>query len=246
MIRSDFEDGTLLLTIDRVAQRNALNNAMYDQLREGVQQANDNPACHSVIIAGAGGNFTAGNDLKEFQGERPVGDSSALALLRTLALSDVTVIAAVEGYAIGIGATMLQHCDFVYADETAIFSLPFISMALCPEGGSSLLLERIAGRRKAAKWLLLGDGFDAREALEAGLLTEISEKGRVLQDARRTAAALRGKPIQALRLTKRMLREPGRAELMATFDRERENFNERLKCDEAQEIFRRFFRRDVN
>ena len=246
MIRSEFEDGTLTLTIDRAQQRNALSTAMYEQLHEGVRRGNDDPNCHSVIITGAGGHFTAGNDLKDFQAERPAGDSAALALLRALANADVTVIAAVEGYAIGIGVTLLQHCDFVYADETATFSLPFISLALCPEGGSSILLERIAGRRKAAKWLLLGERFDAREALEAGLLTKLSEKGCALLDAQQTAAALRAKPIQALRLTKRMLREPGRAELMAAFDRERDNFNERLKCDEAQEMFSRFFRRDVN
>src|SRR5690606_12173208 len=103
---------------------------------------------------GSGDHFTAGNDLKDFQRPRPAGDSAALAFLRTMANSDVAVIAAVQGYAIGIGATMLQHCDFVYADRTATFKMPFISLALCPEGGSSLLLEQIAGRRKAAQWLM--------------------------------------------------------------------------------------------
>lgn len=243
MIRSERENGTLVLTIDRVEQRNALSNAMYDQLREGLVSANDDLDCHAVIITGAGGHFTAGNDLKEFQGERPAGDSPALAFLRTLASVDVSVIAAVEGYAVGIGVTLLQHCDFVYAGDTATFSLPFISLALCPEGGSSLLMERIVGRRHAAKWLLLGEKFGAREALDAGLLTSMSQSGCALDDARRTAAALCTKPIEALRLTKRMLREPGRAELMSTFDNERENFNERLKSDEAQQIFRRFFKR---
>lgn len=244
MIRSEVENGSLVLTIDRVEQRNALSTAMYDQLREGLEAANNDPRCHSVIITGAGGHFTAGNDLKDFQSERPQGDSPALAFLRTLASVDVSVIAAVEGYAIGIGATLLQHCDFVYADDTATFSLPFISLALCPEGGSSILLERIVGRRKAAQWLLLGEKFGAQEAMQAGLLTALSEKGRTLQDARDTAAALGSKPLQALRLTKRMLREPGRPQLMATFDDERDKFNQRLKSDEAQEIFKRFFQRN--
>lgn len=243
MIRSEYENGGLILTIDRAPQRNALSIEMYEQLRAGLQQAHDNPECHSVIITGAGGNFTAGNDLKDFQRPRPTGDSAALAFLRTLASVDVAVIAAVEGHAVGIGTTLLQHCDFVYADDTATFSLPFISLALCPEGGSSVLLERIAGRRKAAQWLMLGERFGAQEAYEAGLLTAISERGQALADARATAASLSEKSIEALRLTKQMLREPGRAELMAAFDNERDRFNERLQSDQAQAIFKRFFER---
>lgn len=243
MIRCEYHHGGMILTMDRARQRNALSIEMYEQLRTGLQQAHDDPDCHSVIITGSGGNFTAGNDIKDFQRPRPVGDSAALAFLRTLASVDVAVIAAVEGHAVGIGTTLLQHCDFVYADETASFSLPFISLALCPEGGSSLLLERIAGRRKAAQWLMLGERFGAREAHEAGLLTAISEQGRALDDAKATAAALAEKPLDALRLTKRMLREPGRAELMAAFDNERDRFNERLRSDSAQAIFQRFFER---
>ncbi len=141
MIRSARENGGLVLTIDRVPQRNALSVEMYDQLRAGLLAAHDDPACHSVIIAGAGGHFTAGNDLHDFQRTRPCGDSVALAFLRTLASVDVAVIAAVEGYAIGVGCTLLLHCDFLHADDTAVFSLPFVSLALCPEGGSSVLLE---------------------------------------------------------------------------------------------------------
>ncbi|NLC37090.1 MAG: enoyl-CoA hydratase [Alcaligenaceae bacterium] len=243
MIRSEYHNHGLVLTIDRAEQRNALNVEMYGQLKAGLQQAQDNPDCHSVIIRGSGGVFTAGNDLKDFQQPRAGGDSAGLSFLRTLINIDVPVIAAVEGYAIGIGATLLQHCDFVYADDSAFFSLPFVSMGLCPEGGSSQILERIAGRRKSSEWLLLGDRFSAREAAEAGLLTALSEPGQAMADARATAAKLAEKPIQALRLTKRMLREPGRAELMAVLDSERELFRERLNSEEAQQVFRNFFER---
>lgn len=243
MIRSENYQGGLILTIDRATQRNALSIEMYDQLRAGLQQAHDDPACHSVIITGTDGVFTAGNDLKDFQRPRPEGDSAALAFLRTLANVDVAVIAAVEGHAVGIGTTLLQHCDFVYADPSATFSLPFISLALCPEGGASLLLERIAGRRKAAQWLMLGERFGAQEAYAAGLVSAISEPGGTLTDAKATAAALAEKPIAALRMTKRMMREPGRPQLMAAFDKERDHFNERLRSEEAQAIFKRFFER---
>ena len=243
MIRREYRNGGLVLTMDRPAQRNALNTEMYEQLRVGLQEAHDDPLCHSVIITGAGGHFTAGNDLKDFQQPRPQGDSPALAFLRTLAHIDVPVIAAVEGHAVGVGVTLLQHCDFVYADETAMFSMPFVTLGLCPEGGASLLLERQVGRRKASQWLLLGERFSAAEAAEAGFISAVSAEGQARQDADTTAIALMQKPIQALRLTKRMLREPARAELDATFDVERDRFQERLNSAEAQEAFRKFFER---
>lgn len=243
MIRREFDAGTMVLTLDRPAQRNALSIEMYDDLRAGLDEANDDPRCHAVIITGSGGSFTAGNDLRDFQRPRRDGDSPALAFLRTLANVDVAVIAAVEGHAVGVGTTLLQHCDFVHADDTAVFSLPFISLALCPEGGSSLLLEQIAGRRKTAQWLMLGNQFDAQDALEGGLVTSVCPCGQALAEARRTAAVLATKPLQALRLTKRMLREPGRPALMAAMDAERERFGERLASSEAQALFKRFFER---
>lgn len=243
MIRAEFQNQGLVLTIDRPEQRNALSIAMYHQLAAGLQQAQDTPDCSFVIITGTAGVFTSGNDLKDFQQPRDNSDSPGLAFLRALINLDVPVIAAVEGYAIGIGTTLLQHCDFVYADESAYFSLPFVPLALCPEGGSSQELERIAGRRKAAQWLLLGDRFSARDAADAGLLTAVSEPGQALADAQKTAAALAKQPIQALRLTKRMMRDPGRPALMAVLDKERDLFRERLHSDEAQAVFKKFFER---
>ncbi|MYN13490.1 enoyl-CoA hydratase [Pusillimonas sp. TS35] len=244
MIEARIENGGMVLTINRPAQRNALSTTMYNQLRDGLQAANDNTSCHSVIITGAGGHFTAGNDLADFQRVRTLDeDSPALSFLRTLASVDVPVIAAVEGVAVGVGVTMLQHCDFVFADSTAMFSLPFVSLGLCPEGGSSILLEQIAGRRKAAQWLMQAQRFDAREALEADLITAVSPGGKALDDAREAAASLAAKPLEAVRLTKRMLREPGRPALMQAFDTERKLFGERLASEEAQAAFKRFFER---
>lgn len=243
MIETKYENGGMVLTINRPKQRNALNIEMYQQLSEGLQAAHDNADCHSVIITGAGDHFTAGNDLTDFQRQRLPGDSPALTFLRTLAAVDVPVIAAVQGYAVGVGVTMLQHCDFVYADNTAVFSLPFVSLGLCPEGGASILLERLVGPRKAAQWLLQAKRFDAAEAYDAGLLTAISENGQTLADGQEAAALLAKQPVAALRLSKHMLREPGRLALMQAFDIERDRFHERLQSDEAQAAFKRFFER---
>lgn len=233
----------MVLTINRPERRNALTHSMYQALDQGLQAAQADPACHAVILTGAGDCFTAGNDLGEFQTTRSVVDSPALAFLRTLANVDVSVIAAVEGHAIGVGVTLLQHCDFVYAGETAQFSMPFVSLGLCPEGGSSTLLVQLVGARRANDWLLLGRRFDAAEAYESGFITAISPTGHALIQAQATAELLGRQPAEALRLSKRLLREPGRPALMRTFDTERDLFTDRLKSDEAQAAFRRFFER---
>ncbi len=242
MIVSSVEGSCTILAIDRPAQRNALTGAMYQALDQGLRQAQADPGCHAVILTGGSDCFTAGNDLGEFQGaDRGISDSPALAFLRTLAAIDVPVIAAVEGNAVGIGVTLLQHCDFVYAGDTAKFVMPFVSLGLCPEGGSSTLMAQLVGARRAAEWLLLGKPFGAAEALESGFITAIAPAGLALTQARTVAAALDKQPGQALRISKRMLREPGRAALMHTFDTERDLFAQRLKSEEAQAAFRRFF-----
>ncbi len=247
MIVSSLDGRCLTLTIDRPERRNALTGAMYQALDQGLQKAQADPGCRAVILTGAGDCFTAGNDLSEFQAaRRGIADSPALAFLRTLANIDVPVIAAVEGHAIGVGATLLQHCDFVYAGETALFSMPFVSLGLCPEGGSSTLLGQLVGARRAAEWLLLGQPFSAAQAWDSGFITGVAPAGQALSLARATAAALDKQPAQALRISKRMLREPGRADLMRSFDKERDLFSERLQSDEAQAAFRRFFERKTD
>lgn len=243
MITSHLDGHCLTLTINRPERRNALNTAMYQALDHGLQAAQNDPACHAVILTGTSDCFTAGNDLSEFQGHRSVGDSPALSFLRTLASVDVPVIAAVEGYAVGIGVTLLQHCDFVYAGNGATFKMPFVSLGLCPEGGSSTLLAHLVGARRAAEWLLLGKPFDAAQACDGGLVTAVAPAGQALSMAQATATDLGKQPGEALRISKRMLHEPGRADLMRTFTTERDLFAERLQSAEAQAAFQRFFER---
>ncbi|MBV7484660.1 enoyl-CoA hydratase/isomerase family protein [Bordetella sp. BOR01] len=234
-------DGAILtLTINRPQRRNALDTATYYALAAQLRQATEDRDLSAVILAGAGEHFTAGNDLHDFQADRPDGDSAGMTFLRALIATDVPVIAAVEGYAIGIGVTLLQHCDFVYAARNATLRIPFVALGLCPEGASSLMLPRLAGARKAAQWLLQGKAFGADEAMQAGLVTALAEPGQALAAARATAADLAAQPRSALRLTKAMMKRADRQAVDDTLDFEAAQFRARLKTQEAQDAFARF------
>ncbi len=236
-------DGAVLtLTIDRQDRRNALDTATYAALTEQISLASADVAVSAVILTGAGEHFTAGNDLRDFQAERGTGDSAGLTFLRALTTADVPVIAAVEGYAIGIGVTLLQHCDFVHIGEGATLRMPFVALGLCPEGASSLLMPRLAGRR-AAQWLLQGNAFSAQEAVEAGLATSVAPKGQALAAAQATAADLARQPPAALRLTKAMMKRADRQAIQETLDYEAQQFRARLQTEEAQAAFAKFFKK---
>jgi len=234
------DGGILTLTINRPERRNALDIATYHALAAQLRAVTDDAGLSAVILTGAGAHFTAGNDLRDFQADRPDGDSAGMTFLRALIATDLPVIAAVEGYAIGIGVTLLQHCDFVYAARDATLRIPFVALGLCPEGASSLLLPRLAGARKAAQWLLQGQAFGAEEATQAGLATAVTDPGQALAAARATAADLAAQPRNALRLTKAMLKRADRVAIDATLDFEATQFRARLKTQEAQDAFARF------
>lgn len=243
MIDIDRSGSVVTLTINRPDRRNALNNAMYEALTGALAAAQEDESCTGIILTGAAGHFTAGNDIAEFQQARGANDSAALRFLRTLAALDVPVIAAVEGSAVGVGVTLLQHCDFVYAGATARFSMPFVALGLCPEGGSSLLMAQLVGARRATEWLLLGQPFDAEEAQAAGFITAAVAQGAAMDSARATAQSLAAQPARALRVSKRLVKKPTRDALARTFDRERDAFLERLQSPEAKEAFARFLSR---
>ncbi|MFJ3465702.1 enoyl-CoA hydratase-related protein [Achromobacter spanius] len=236
-------DGAVLtLSIDRQDRRNALDTATYAALTEQISLASADVAVSAVILTGAGEHFTAGNDLRDFQAERGAGDSAGLTFLRALTTADVPVIAAVEGYAIGIGVTLLQHCDFVHIGEGATLRMPFVALGLCPEGASSLLMPRLVGRR-AAQWLMQGKAFSAQEAVEAGLATSVTPKGEALAAAQATAADLARQPPAALRLTKSMMKRADRQAIQETLDYEAQQFRARLQTEEAQAAFAKFFKK---
>jgi len=239
-LRAERDGPILTLTINRPQRRNALDIATYLALAAQLRQATEDATLSAVILTGAGTHFTAGNDLRDFQADRPEGDSAGMTFLRALIATDLPVIAAVEGYAIGIGVTLLQHCDFVYAARDATLRIPFVALGLCPEGASSLLLPRLAGARKAAQWLLQGKAFEAEDAMQAGLVTAVAEPGQALAAARATAADLAAQPRSALRLTKAMLKRADREAITEALEFEAAQFRARLKTQEAQDAFARF------
>jgi enoyl-CoA hydratase/carnithine racemase len=241
MIRQTRDGPVLEILIDRPERRNALTDAMYREIDQALQAADADPDCAAVILHGAGGHFTAGNDLAEFQTPPTGRDVGSIAFLHTMASLNVPVIAAVQGQAVGVGVTLLAHCDFVYADRGAVFRLPFVSLGLCPEGASSVLLPRLAGPRRAARWLLLAQPFGADEALAGQLISAIHDDP--LAAARACAQGLAAQPIQAVRASKQLLRAPERDAVHRALDAEAAMFFERLKSAEAQAAFQRFFAR---
>jgi len=202
-------DGVLSVRMNRPEKKNALTAAMYSELADALQCAADDPSVRVVLFSGAEGAFTAGNDLVDFLENPPAGEGAPVfRFISGLVDAEVPLVAAVDGLAVGIGTTLLLHCDFVLATERSKFSLPFVNLALVPEAGSSLLLVETCGYRKAAEWLLLGEPFTAAEAAAHGVVTRICAEERLMADAEALAARLAAKPGGAMRATKRLLRRP--------------------------------------
>lgn len=229
--------GVRQLTMNRPARKNALDVESYAALTAGLQEADADESVHAIIITGAHGVFSSGNDLADFR--RDSDPAPALGLLRALVLIETPLIAAMEGPAIGIGATMLLHCDLVVAARSAVFRLPFVPLGLTPEGGSSLLLPRIAGTKLAAELLLFGDPFTSEVAERAGLVNRVVDDGEVLSTALTMAVRLGELPAGALRAAHKLLHRD-RDQLLAVIDEEVVVFRERLESVEAQTILNSF------
>jgi enoyl-CoA hydratase/carnithine racemase len=242
-VRVETEGGVRTLTIDRPEQRNALDAAAYRALSAGLAEAGRDTAVRVVLLTGAGGHYTAGNDLRDFQNPGPAEEAPGIVFLRELAGFEKPLLAAVEGVAVGIGCTSLLHCDFAFAGEGARFRMPFVPLGLVPEGSSTLALPRLAGMKRAAELLLLGDEFSPAVALEAGLLTGVAPTGQALQRARQVAARLVALPAEAVRATKALLRRYDLATVREAIDEESRVFRQRLASTEAQQAFADFFAR---
>ncbi len=227
------------IVLNRPEKRNALTREMYSALSDAIRDADADPAVAAVIISGAGKGFCAGNDLVDFLEDPPTGeDSPVFRFLTTLVEVRVPLIAAVHGSCVGIGATMLLHCDFAVADETAVLSYPFVALGVVPEAASSLLLPRIAGARLAAELLLLGRPIAAHAALDAGLLTSVAPAGGHLDAAAAIAARLAELPREAVRATRGLL-HAAEEPTADRFRREAALFVERLGSPEFAELARR-------
>ena len=230
----------LHLELDRPDKKNALTGAMYGALADAVEAAADDASVRAVVLSGRGGVFTAGNDLGDFLMSPPTGeDSVVFRFLRAAAAFPKPLVAAIEGPAIGIGTTILLHCDLAYAAPDARFKMPFVDLGLVPEAASSLLLPMGAGPMRAAELLLFGETFSADVAREAGLVNEVVENpaARAMERAQTLAA----KPPEAVRLTKALLRRPQADAVARVMREEGALFIDRLASPEAQEAFSAFF-----
>lgn len=236
------QEGVLHLTIHRPEKKNALTLAMYDALSEALEAATDEAAVRAVLLSGAEGCFTSGNDLADFMQHPPTDENSPVfRFLRVISTFPKPIVAAVQGPAIGIGTTMLLHCDLIFAAPSARFQMPFVSLGLCPEAASSLLLPRLVGHPRAAEWLLLGNPFDAHEAEEAHLINEVLSDDNVQAYALRQAETLAALPPASVRLTKALLKQHPKAAIEETMRAEAQHFAERLTSPEAAEAFTAFF-----
>ena len=235
------EAGVLTLTFNRVERKNSINVAMYDTLATEIERAATDGDVRTVLIQGHETVFSAGNDLDDFLRNKPAGmDSPVFRFLRGIATFPKPLLAAVCGPAVGVGTTLLLHCDLVYAGDNAGFSLPFVNLGLCPEAGSSLLLPQMFGLHRAAEALLLGEPFMAEAALEVGLANRVVPPTECNAIAQAQARKLAAKPMSALIATKRLMKGGQQAAVLARMDEEGEVFGRMLHEPAAREAFAAF------
>ena len=239
-IRIQDKEGVRTIAFARPEKKNAITNAMYEKMVAALSEAEADPAIKVVLFASTNENFTAGNDLVDFATNPADGpDAPVFQLLKLLCDAKKPMVAAVPGLAVGIGTTMLLHCDLVYAADTAKFKMPFVDLGLVPEAGSSQLLVQLIGHQRAAALLLLGEMFDAKQALGFGLVNAVVPEAELLALARAKAAALAAKPTAALLTSKALMkREP--ESVWARVQRESVLFTEALKSPEAKAAFAKF------
>ena len=235
------EGGVTTLTLDRLASKNALTSTMYATLADALTSAAADPAQRVVVLQGHASVFTAGNDIGDFLNSPPTEAGSPVhRFLHALATFPKPLVAAVCGPAVGVGTTMLLHCDLVYAGDNAMFALPFVNLGLCPEAASSLLLVKLMGHQRAAQALLLGDPFTAEAALEVGLINSVLPPTEVNAYAQRQAQRLAAKPADALVQSKRLMKAPVADGIRAIMEDEGEVFKRLLTAPAAKEAFSAF------
>lgn len=244
-VRVEKRGALLSITLARPERRNALTVAMYAALADAVEQAARDTSIRAMSLRGQGQDFAAGNDLADFLEARPGGgeEIAVWRFLRALVACETPLIAAVHGNCVGIGTTMLLHCDLVVAEESARFSLPFVDLGLVPEAASSLLLPRLAGRRLAANYLLLGETFGVEEALSIGLISRRAAAGELDGVLSGIVDRLLAQPAAALRETQRLLRHGSREEITERMKLESRIFAERLDSPEVKQAITAFFAR---
>ena len=240
-VRVERTNGVLSITLNRPERRNAITVAMYGVLADAIAEAWEDGETRVITIRGEGQDFAAGNDLADFLGAEHGDDLPVWRLLQGLARNQIPIVAVVHGNCVGIGTTMLLHCDFVIAAEDTRFSMPFVDLGLVPEAASSLLFPRFAGRRRAARYLLLAEPFGANEALEIGLASYVVAAAGLDAKLREVTERLLAKPREALRLTQGLLRHGTADEILERMKVESTEFAERLNSEETKKAISAFF-----
>jgi len=240
VIKSSVAGRVADIELARLDKKNAFTAQMYAQLAEALSAADSEAGVRAVLLHGTNDCFSSGNDVNDFLKRDPFAGSPAVRLFDVLPAMKKPVVAAVGGPAIGIGSTLLLHCDIVYAAPNARFQLPFVPLGITPEFGSTYLLPLLAGYQRAAELLLLGQPFSAEKAKEAGLVSEIVAEDELLLKAQQTAKALAALPPESIRLTKQLMKKRYGTALVETIREETKIFTERLSSPEAKEALSAF------
>jgi len=235
------EDGICTITFNRADKKNSITAAMYAALADALAAAQDDAAVRVVVFQGHEAVFSAGNDIADFLNTPPTSDDAPVfRFLRGIAQFPKPVIASVCGPAVGIGTTMLFHCDLVYAGDNAAFAMPFVNLGLCPEAASSLLVPQMMGYHRAAEALLLGEPFMAEAALEVGLVNKVLPPTEANAYAQNVARKLAAKPMSALLQTKQLMKKGQTALVLAQMNEEATHFGRMLREPAAREAFGAF------
>ena len=234
----------LRVELNRPAKKNAMTSSMYVTLADMFNDAAKDERVRVVLWHGAGDSFCAGNDIEDFLKNPPgPGNFPQARLMKALVDFDKPLIAAVQGAAIGGGTTMLTHCDFVYAGESAKFQMPFVNLALVPEFGSSFSIPARIGHIRAAELILLGLSFDARKAADLGLITQVVSDQNLLATATETARKLAAKPAGALKASKKLMKQSFSEQIKAAMKAENEEYSARVRSEDAKEAFAAFLQK---
>jgi enoyl-CoA hydratase/carnithine racemase len=241
-IATSKNDSILTIEFNRIEKKNAITASMYQTMADALNDAETDSAVRAILFSGKPAVFTAGNDLQDFLMNPPRdADAPVFRFMKALSRSSKPVVAAVAGNAVGIGTTLLLHCDLVYAAENATFSLPFSQLGLCPEFASSLLLPRLAGHQRAAEKLMLGEAFGAQEAYEMGLVSKVLPVDQLRSFAQAQAGKLVALPASSIRVTKRLMKGHDAEAVEAKMLEEIKYFGEMLLSPEAKEAMQAFF-----
>ncbi|MFN5256641.1 MAG: enoyl-CoA hydratase [Limnohabitans sp.] len=233
--------GVMTITFNRLDKKNSITSAMYAAMADAVAQAGADPSVRVVVFQGHESIFSAGNDIGDFLNQPPsTQESPVFRFLRGIATFEKPLLAAVAGPAVGIGTTLLFHCDLVYAGDNAAFSMPFVNLGLCPEAASSLLAPRMFGYHRAAEALLMGEPFFAEAAQEVGLVNRVVPPTEVNGYAQAQARKLAAKPLTSLIATKRLMKGGDQQAVLQKMDEEGQSFGRMLREPAAKEAFGAF------